>query len=42
MNLKKKLLGDKTMIPVRAVSEALGCIVDRNNDTMTVIITSGN
>lgn len=36
-----ELLGEKTMVPVRAVSEALGCIVDWNNDTMTVIITSG-
>lgn len=33
------LISDRTMVPTRAVSEALGCTVDWDNDTQTVIIS---
>lgn len=34
------VIDNRTMVPVRAVSESLGCKVDWNNDTKTVIISS--
>lgn len=35
-----QVVNDRTLVPVRAVSEALGCMVDWNGDTRTVIIKS--
>ncbi|MCD8049146.1 MAG: hypothetical protein LUG52_06015 [Clostridia bacterium] len=35
-----EITSDRTFVPVRAVSEALGCDVNWNNDTRTVEITS--
>lgn len=35
-----KIVNDRTLVPVRAISEALGCTVDWNGGTKTVIIKS--
>ena len=37
-----RLVNDRTLVPVRAVSEALGALVSWDNDTRTVIITSND
>lgn len=34
-----QIIGERTLVPVRAISEAFDCNVDWNNDTHTVIIT---
>ena len=33
------IINDRTMVPVRAVAQSLGCTVDWNADTRTVVIT---
>ncbi len=40
LDVPAKLMNDKTMVPLRAVSESLGCSVIWNQDTKTVIIQS--
>lgn len=37
-----QLINDRTMVPLRAIFEALGATVDWNNDTQTVTSTKGN
>ncbi len=39
LDVPARLIGDRTMVPARAVSEALGCDVSWNDATQTVIIT---
>lgn len=39
LDVPAKLLNGRTLVPVRAISEAFGCNVDWDNDTWTVIIT---
>ena len=38
LDVAAQIVDDRTMIPVRAVSEALDCVVEWNNDTRTVRI----
>lgn len=33
-----QVINDRTLVPVRAISEAFGCLVDWDNDSQTVII----
>ena len=40
LDVPAKIINDRTMIPVRAVSEAMDCIVDWDAQTQTVIITN--
>ncbi len=40
LDVAPTIINSRTMVPVRFVSEALGCNVDWNGDTRTVIITS--
>lgn len=40
LDVPAQLMNDKTMVPIRAVSESLDCSVDWNQDTKTVIIES--
>ena len=40
IDVPAQLIGDRTFVPARAISEALGCTVDWDNDNRTVIITS--
>ena len=35
-----QIINDRTMVPVRAISEAFGCTVNWDNDTKTVEITN--
>ena len=39
LDVPAQLLNNRTLVPVRAISEAFGCSVDWDNDTQTVIIT---
>ena len=39
LDVPAKLISDRTLVPVRFISESLGAKVDWNNDTQTVIIT---
>ena len=39
LDVPAKLLNGRTLVPVRAISEAFGCNVDWDNDAWTVIIT---
>ena len=39
LDVPAQIISDRTMIPARAVAEALGCKVDWDGDTQTVIIT---
>ena len=39
MDVPARLINDKTMIPVRFLSEELGCTVEWDEETNTVIIT---
>jgi len=39
LDVPAKLLNGRTLVPVRAISEALGCIVNWNETTQTVLIT---
>lgn len=40
LDVPAKIVGDRTMVPVRAISEALSCDVQWLGDTRTVVITS--
>ncbi len=40
LDIPAEIVNERTMIPVRAVSEALECNVDWNEDSNTVVITS--
>ncbi len=42
LDVPAKLINGNTMVPIRAVSDALGYSVDWDNDTRTVVINSGN
>ena len=37
-----QIVNDRTMVPVRFIAETLGCKVDWDNDTRTVIINEGD
>ena len=39
LDVPPQIVGERTLVPVRAVSEALGCNVGWDGDTRTVIIT---
>ena len=39
LDVPAQIVNDRTLVPVRAVSEAFGCNVDWDGDTQTVIIT---
>ena len=39
LDVPARLINNRTLVPARAVSEALGCAVDWNDPTQTVIIT---
>ena len=39
LDVPAQIIGGRTLVPVRAVSESLGCNVNWDNDTKTVIIT---
>ena len=40
LNEPAQLMNDKTMVPLRAVSESLDCTVEWDQETKTVIIQS--
>ena len=40
LDVPAQLISDRTMIPARACAEALGCLVDWDQETKTVIITT--
>lgn len=40
LDVPAQLINDKTLVPIRAVSESLGCSADWENETKTVIIKS--
>ena len=40
LDVPAKLINDRTLVPVRFISESLGAKVDWDNDTQTVIITT--
>ncbi len=40
LDVPAQLINDRTLVPLRAVSESLGCQVDWNDDTKTAVITS--
>ena len=40
LDVPAKIVNDRTMVPVRAIAESLGCIVDWDGVTKTVIIES--
>lgn len=40
LDVPAKVINSRTLVPVRAISEAFGCKVDWNGDTQTVIINS--
>lgn len=39
LDVPAKLINSRTLVPVRAISEAFGCKVDWNGDTQTVTVT---
>lgn len=39
LDVPSKLINSRTLVPVRAISEAFGCKVDWIQDTQTVSIT---
>ena len=41
-DVQPQLINDRTMVPLRAIFEALGATVDWNGDTQTVTSTKGN
>ncbi len=41
LDVPARLISDRTLVPVRFVSEALNCKVDWNQDEQTVVITPG-
>ena len=42
LDVPAQIVGSRTMVPVRFISESLGCKVDWDGATKTVIITSNN
>lgn len=40
LDVPAQIINSRTLVPVRAISEAFGCLVDWNNDTRTVIIAT--
>ena len=42
LDVPAKLINDRTLVPVRFISESLGAKVDWDNDTQTVIITTNS
>lgn len=42
LEVPAQLMNDKTMVPLRAISESFGCSVDWEQETKTVIIQSNN
>ena len=42
LDVPSMIVNDRTLVPVRAISEAFGCIVDWDGDTKQVIIRSNN
>lgn len=40
LDVSAQLINDRTLVPVRAVSEAFGCSVDWDDASQTVIITA--
>lgn len=42
LDVPAQIINDRTLVPVRAISEAFGCLVDWNNDTRTVVIATKN
>lgn len=41
LDVPARLISDRTLVPVRFVSEALDCVVDWNQNEQTVVITPG-
>ncbi len=39
LDVAPQIIGERTLVPVRAIAEAFNCKVEWNNDTQTVIIT---
>lgn len=39
LDVAPQIIGERTLVPVRAIAEAFNCIVEWDNDTQTVIIT---
>ncbi|MBQ8300376.1 MAG: copper amine oxidase N-terminal domain-containing protein, partial [Clostridia bacterium] len=42
LDVPAQLMNDRTMIPLRAIGEALGCQVEWVDETKTAVITSNN
>lgn len=42
LDVPAQIINSRTLVPVRAISEAFGCLVDWNNETRTVIIATKN
>ena len=42
LDVPAKIIGDRTMVPVRAISEAMSCKVDWDGEARAVIITTAN
>ena len=42
LDVPPQIIGDRTLVPIRAVSESLDCDVDWDGNSRTVIITSAN
>lgn len=42
LDVAPQIVNGRTMIPVRAVSESLGCTVDWNDESQTVVINTSN
>lgn len=40
LDVPAQIINSRTLVPVRAISEAFGCLVDWNNNTRTVIIAT--
>ncbi len=40
LDVPARLVGDRTLVPARAISEAFGCTVTWDNDTQTVLINT--
>ncbi|MBQ6558904.1 MAG: copper amine oxidase N-terminal domain-containing protein, partial [Clostridia bacterium] len=40
LDVPAQLINDKTLVPIRAISESLGCYVGWDEDAKTVIIQS--
>ncbi|MDD4169527.1 MAG: copper amine oxidase N-terminal domain-containing protein [Desulfotomaculaceae bacterium] len=42
LDVPARIINDRTLVPLRFISETMGCIVDWDNDARAVIITSNN